>query len=65
MQNRPAAKPALQQFGSVAEAQAVAAHLNDVMDGLLKLLDHETALVRAGKLTEASKLEATKGELAK
>jgi len=65
MQNRPAAKPALQQFGSVAEAQAVAAHLNDVMDGLLKLLDHETTLVRAGKLTEASKLESTKGELAK
>ncbi len=65
MQNRPATKPVLQQFASVAEAQAVAAHLNDVMDGLLKLLDHETTLVRAGKLTEASKLELTKGELAR
>ena len=53
------------QFASPAEAQAVAAHLNDVMDGLLKVLDHETSLVRAGKLAEASHLEQTKSQLAK
>lgn len=65
MQQRPATRPLHRQFSSAAEAHAVAAHLNDVMDGLLKLLDHETSLVRAGKLVEASNLEQTKSELAK
>jgi hypothetical protein len=65
MHNRPAPRPAQRQFASAAEAHAVAAHLTDVMDGLLKVLDHETALVRAGKLAEASHLAQTKSELAK
>lgn len=66
MQRRPhVEKPLQRQFTSAAEANAVAAHLNDVMDGLLKLLDHETSLVRAGKLSEASKLEQAKSELAR
>jgi len=65
MQNHPAPRPAQRQFTSPAEAHSVATHLNDVMDGLLKVLDHETSLVRAGKLAEASHLEQTKSELAK
>jgi hypothetical protein len=47
------------------EAQAITTHLNEVMEGLLKLLDHETNLVRAGKIVDASRLEATKAELAR
>ena len=65
MQQPHPPRPAQRQFTSAAEAHAVATHLNDVMDGLLKVLDHETSLVRAGKLAEASSLEKTKSELAR
>jgi hypothetical protein len=47
-----------------AEAQAVATHLNEVMDGLLKVVEHETELVRSGNIGDASRLEATKAKLA-
>lgn len=63
-QRQPAAKPAPRQMSTPAEAQAVAAHLNEVMDGLLKLVEHETGLVRAGKIGEATQLEQTKSKLA-
>ena len=65
MQQPHAPRPAHRQITSAAEAHAVATHLNDVMDGLLKVLDHETSLVRAGRLAEASNLEKTKSELAR
>lgn len=58
-------EPKTQKISTVAEAQAVAAHLNDVMDALLKLIDHETQLVRAGKLKDAAELEQAKGDLAR
>lgn len=50
---------------SAAEAEQVIRHLNEVMDGLLAIVDQETALVRAGKLAEAQKLEPKKAELSR
>jgi hypothetical protein len=47
------------------EAIALITHMGEVMDKLLVLVEQETALVRAGKLTDASRLEATKTELAR
>ena len=46
-----------------AEGEALIRHLLDVMEALLGTVEQETALVRAGKLAEAAKLEATKSEL--
>ena len=48
---------------NAAEAQVLVQHLLDVMDALLGTVEEETALVRAGKLGEAVKLEAAKTEL--
>src|SRR5262249_17745896 len=50
---------------SVAEAERVVRHLTEIMDGLLAVVEQETALVRAGNLSEAQKLEATKSELSR
>jgi hypothetical protein len=48
-----------------SEAQDVIGHLSDVMDALLGVVDQETALVRAGRLSDAAKLEPTKSQLAR
>lgn len=50
---------------SVAEAEQVIRHLFEVMDSLLAVVEQETALVRAGKLADAQKLEAQKTELSR
>ena len=50
--------------GSAGEAEQVVANLERIMDTLLALVEEETALVRAGKLRQASLLEAEKTELA-
>lgn len=50
---------------SVAEAHAVVSHFSEVMDDLLAFIDEETALVRAGKLSEVARLEPRKAELAR
>jgi hypothetical protein len=42
---------------TAAEAERVAAHLLAVMDRLVEVLERETALVRAGHLSAAGKLE--------
>jgi hypothetical protein len=47
----------------MAEAESLIMHLMDVMDTLLGIVEEETALVRAGKLSAARKLEASKAEL--
>ena len=49
---------------SVGEAELVIADLGRIMDALLVAVEEETALVRAGKLSEAERLTATKSELA-
>ena len=48
-----------------SEAALLIKHLNDVMDALLGTVEQETEFVRAGKLTEAAKLEPTKSELSR
>jgi hypothetical protein len=48
---------------SPADAEAVIKHLFEVMEGLLRSVEEETALVRAGKLAEAAKLEPMKTTL--
>ena len=48
---------------STAEGELLINHLMEVMEALLGTVEEETALVRAGNLTAAAKLEATKAEL--
>lgn len=49
---------------SVGEAELVITDLGRIMDALLAAVEEETALVRAGKLSEAERLAAAKSELA-
>ncbi|MBR0780728.1 hypothetical protein [Bradyrhizobium iriomotense] len=56
---RPNAAP------SHAEARKVAEQLMDAMSALLSLIEHETELVRAGKVREAMTLESRKQELSR
>lgn len=55
----------LRQIADAAEAHAVIGHLGGVMDALSDMLDQETALVRAGKLTEVARIEPAKTDLAR
>jgi hypothetical protein len=48
-----------------AEARKLAEGLLEVMNALLSLIEHETALVRAGNVREAIKLEPKKTELSR
>ena len=48
---------------SAAEGEALIKHLFEVMEALLGTVEEETALIRAGKLAEATKLEPTKTAL--
>jgi hypothetical protein len=49
---------------SAAEAEKLTAHVIEVMDSLINVLQQETDLVRAGRLSRAADLAATKAELA-
>ena len=60
---QPAAKPA-SPITTTAEAENLVRHLLAAMDALVATVEQETALVRAGKLKEATALEARKAELA-
>jgi hypothetical protein len=51
-------------IASVGEAQHAIANLERIMDGLLATVEEETALVRSGQISDATKLESTKSELA-
>ena len=53
---RPAEAPA-RPVASAAEGETLIKHLLEVMEALLGTVEEETALVRAGKLAEAAKLE--------
>lgn len=59
---KPQATPS-RPVASPAEGEALIRHLMDVMEALLGAIEEETTLVRAGKLTEAAKLEPAKTEL--
>ena len=61
----PAKPEATRPVASPAEAESLISHLLEVMDALLGTVEEETELVRAGKLTEAAKLEPAKAELSR
>ena len=63
-QSRPAAtiQPSI---GSPADARRLANALMRTMDELLKLIEQETALVRAGKVREAMQLDTAKTDLSR
>jgi hypothetical protein len=58
------AHPAAVAVPSQQEAEQLVRGLLNVMDALLATVERETELVRAGNLTEAAALEASKTELA-
>ena len=47
---------------TITEGETLMRHLTDVMEQLLRVLDEETALVRAGRLSEVGRLEAGKAD---
>jgi hypothetical protein len=57
--------PSPAPIANAEEAELVVKHLTDVMDALLAGVEEETALVRAGKLGQAARLEPTKEELSR
>jgi hypothetical protein len=56
---------ALPSVSTVTDARKLADGLLKAMNELLELIERETALVRAGKITEALRLEMQKTELSK
>ena len=60
-----AATHAPRPIETAAEAENLVRHLLAAMDTLVATVEHETELVRAGKLKEATALEAAKAELAR
>jgi len=54
-----------QTISNSADAAAAVAHLNEVMDALLMVVDQETTLVRDGRLNAVVQLEEAKTNLAK
>jgi hypothetical protein len=60
-QPQPVATPAITQ----ADVRRLAAELVDVMDALLKVVEQETELVRAGKIADGMALDVTKTELSR
>ncbi len=63
-----APRPATQMQPSVSnpsDARKLADALIKVMDSLLKLIEQETALVRAGKIREAMRLDTEKTDLSR
>jgi hypothetical protein len=67
MTQQPAARgaAALPSVSSVGDARKLADGLLKAMNELLELLERETALVRAGKISDALRLEMQKTELSK
>jgi hypothetical protein len=57
--------PAPQAIQSAGEAENLVRHLLAAMDALVATIEQETALVRAGKLRDATALEPAKAELAR
>jgi hypothetical protein len=49
---------------SRAEAEQLIAQLGETLEALLRIVEHETALVRAGSVGQAAQLETKKAELA-
>ena len=54
-----------QPVASAADGETLIKHLLEVMEALLGTVEEETALIRAGKIAEAAKLEPAKSELSR
>jgi hypothetical protein len=63
MTSRPPAAPP--PIANAADAAELAGRFTQVMDALIELVEHETALVRDGRTREATTLEQRKSELAR
>ncbi len=61
----PQPQLALAPITSTGEAEQAITHLQTIMDALVKTVEDETALVRKGRLRDATKLEAAKAELSR
>jgi hypothetical protein len=48
---------------TAAEAEALLSHLLEIIPALMAIIEQETALVRAGRLIEATRLEPRKAQL--
>jgi hypothetical protein len=57
--------PGTRPVASIAEAEQLIGQLGDAIDQLNAILEEETTLVRAGRLSETGRLNATKAELAR
>ena len=64
MATRSTMQPLVEPIASRDEALAVVAHLGEIMEALLKIIEQETELVRAGRLIDTAKLEPSKARLA-
>src|SRR3954454_22687543 len=64
MQQQMINMPVRPRLESAAEGAKFMAELAELLESLLKILEDETALVRAGRLAQAAQLATTKGELA-
>jgi len=64
MMQAPAQAPsASAPVGSMQEAETLITHIMEVMDAVLNVVEDETNLVRAGKLSAAARLVPSKNEL--
>jgi hypothetical protein len=61
----PSPSPAAASIASTAEAAQLLGHLAEVMAALLEILEEETQLVRAGRVSEVTRIEPRKAELAR
>jgi hypothetical protein len=62
---KPAPAPAPAPIRTSAEAENLVRHLLAAMDALVATVEHETALVRPGKVREAMEFETAKADLAR
>ena len=56
--------PSRRPIETKAEAEELIKQLSETLEALLRIIEHETALVRAGSVGQASRIEAQKAELA-
>jgi hypothetical protein len=58
----PAGKPP-HRIETAADGERLVEHLTEILDALLGIVEQETELVRAGRISQAAQLEARKAEL--
>jgi flagellar biosynthesis/type III secretory pathway chaperone len=61
----PSPSPAVAPLATSTEAAQLLGHLAEVMAALLEILEEETQLVRAGRISEVTRIEPRKSELAR